>query len=91
MKGLSRTKETKTHIYRCQMEEPRHRRPYQRPASLQVEACHRKVTHAPTQVEEDAEEKINTWRRVDHWLIPGFLLAGRLGLDTPGGGVADRR
>ena len=45
MQGLPRTKESKTHSYICQMEEPRHRRPCRRTASLQMEAHRRKVAH----------------------------------------------
>ena len=38
-----------------------------------------------------AGEKIGTWRRIDHWLMPGFLPAGRLGPRAPGGGVSSRK
>ena len=31
------------------------------------------------------------WRRVDHWLMLGFLLAGRSGPEALGGGVAGWR
>ena len=70
-----------------------HRRPCRRSVSLQVEACRRKVNHAPTswRVEEFAGEKIGVWRCVDHWLMLGFLPMGRLGPDALGGAVIDRR
>ena len=42
-------------------------------------------------MEEDAGEKIGVWRRVDHWLMSGFLLAGRSGPNAPSGGVAGWR
>ena len=34
-------------------------------------------------MEEFVGGKISAWRSVDHWLMPGFLLAGRSGPDTP--------
>ena len=42
-------------------------------------------------MEEFAGEKIGVWRRIDHWLMSGFLLAGRLGPDASSGGVFGRR
>ena len=71
----------------------RHRRPCLCPASLQVEARHRKVNHVPTRLhmEEFAREKIGAWRCIDHWLMPGFLPTGRLGPGVPSGGVVVRR
>ena len=48
---------------------------------------------APTclRVEEFVGDKIDEWRRVDHWLMPGFLPTGRSGLGAPGGGVVGWR
>ena len=62
-----------------------------------MEVRRRKVNHTPTRVptrwslEEFIGEKIGVWRRFDHWLMSGLLLAGRSGPDAPGGGVAGRR
>ena len=55
-----------------------HRRPCWWPASLQVEACRWKVVHALAHGGVLWREN----RRVDHWLMSGFLLTGRSGLDT---------
>ena len=58
-----------------------------------MEARHRIVNHTPMRwhMEEFAEEKIDVWRCIDHWLMQRFLPVGRSGLDAPSGGVVDRR
>ena len=97
MSRLSRTKKSvKLTTTSVKRKNQGHRRPSRRPASLQVEVRHQKMNHAPTRAPtrshmEFAEEKIDMWRRVNHWLMSGFLSTGRSCLDAPGGGVADRR
>ena len=89
MKGLLRTKETKTHIYKCQKNQG-HGRSCRQPTSLDGSASPESGPRAG-RVEEDIGEKIVAWRRVDHCLMSRFLPTGRSCLGAHGGGVASRR
>ena len=48
-------------------------------------------THMRSRMEEFAVEKIGKWRNVNHWLMSGFLPAGKSSLGAPGGGVSGWR
>ena len=69
MQGLPRTKETKTHIYKCQMEEPGAYKALStadESAGGNVSSESGPCAHTRRCVEEDIGEKIGAWRRVDH-------------------------
>ena len=94
MSRLSRTKKHKTHNYKCQMEEPGAKEALSTVdefADGSVSPESESHGHTHWHVEEFAGEKIDTWRRVDHWLMSGFLPVSRSGPCAPSGGVAGRR
>ena len=47
--------------------------------------------HMCRSVEEATGEKIGAWRRINRWLMSGFLLVGRSCPGAPGGGVVGWR